>query len=94
MTLVEITHISVKWGLLCWLVRHVGTFLPTNIFSNFPQGANGQWDKADQLIYPVVQFRSEEENDVEERQCILPSLPARDPRFLQPPIYLCDKILF
>ena len=33
-------------------------------------------------------IRSLEENVTEEQQCGLPSLPACDPRFPQPPIYL------
>ena len=32
-----------------------------------------------------------EENVTEERQCGLPSLPARDPSFPQPSIYLAPK---
>ena len=36
-------------------------------------------------------IRSLEENVTEERQHGLPSLPARDPRFPQPPIYLAQK---
>ena len=40
-----------------------------------------------------VRIRSLEDFVAEERQCGLPSLPARDPRFPQPPVYLCDKIL-
>ena len=38
-------------------------------------------------------IRSQEDFAAEERQRGLSFLPARDPRFPQPPIYLCDKIL-
>ena len=41
------------------------------------------------VIKPNI--RSLEENVTEERQRGLPSLPARDPRFPQPPIYLAPK---
>ena len=40
-----------------------------------------------------VRIRLLEDFATEERQHFLPCLPAHDPRFLQPPIYLCNKIL-
>ena len=43
---------------------------------------------------PELQIRSLEDFVVEERQRGLPSLPGQDPRFPQPPIYLCDNLQF
>ena len=58
------------------------------------------WEPTNALIHLGMKqealgiwIRSLEDFATEERQRGLPSLPARDPRFPQPPIYLCDKIL-